>query len=428
MKCTLFIVWAIAGAHRLTAQPAAARVDTIRLTLQQARARALNANPELLAARLDTTIARGELHQAAVVFRSNPTADLLATGGGNGAEVGLTQEIEIFGQRGQRVSAGRAGFERAGAAIANSTRLLIGAIDRSFYRLVSANRRLQLAEEVLALNQRLADVAQRQLAAGEISRLNFNLAVIELGRSRSRALASARERDQTSLELQRLIGVPRERPIEAALDITLHTTRDLTPLGDSVAAFDVERLTQLAMARRPDLLERGAAARQADAQASAVRREAWPNLLVRGASEPRTSGNGRALRPGVGLTLPVFNQNRGAVAARRAAAQQFRLDRDATASRVRTEIATAVAIYRSAAAEVDILESTVLGPARQNRQLLEIAYREGEVGLAELLLIRNQVSDAELGYWTAWLAEREAVAALLEATGTNVEPLKQEQR
>ena len=69
-----------------------------------------------------------------------------------------------------------------------------------------------------------------------------------------------------------------------------------------------------------------------------------------------------------------------------------------------------------------MLESTVLAPARQNRQLLEIAYREGKVGLPVLLLIRNQVIDAELDYWTAWLAEREALATLAEATGANLVP------
>ena len=76
--------------------------------------------------------------------------------------------------------------------------------------------------------------------------------------------------------------------------------------------------------------------------------------------------------------------------------------------------------YTAAAAQVEVLESTVLVPARENRQLLEAAYREGKVGLPVLLLIRNQVIDAEQEYWSAWLAEREALAALAAATGDNV--------
>ena len=62
-----------------------------------------------------------------------------------------------------------------------------------------------------------------------------------------------------------------------------------------------------------------------------------------------------------------------------------------------------------------MLERTVLGPARDNRRLLEAAYREGKVGLPVLLLIRNQVIDAEQDYWTAWLAERVAEADLRAA-------------
>ena len=67
-----------------------------------------------------------------------------------------------------------------------------------------------------------------------------------------------------------------------------------------------------------------------------------------------------------------------------------------------------------------MLEQTVLVPARENRRLLEVAYRAGKVGLPVLLLIRNQVIDAELEYWEAWLAAREALADLAETTGETV--------
>ena len=415
--CTLGI--ATTPVRRVAAQAAGnVRADTVRLTLIDARARAMRGNPELVAARLDTAIAIGELRQATLPLRFNPVADVLGARGGNGVEAGVSQEFELFGQRRARVDARRAGVERATAGVANATRLTIGAVDRTFYRLVSASRRLALADEILALNQRLADVAQRQLTAGEISRLDFNLAVVELGRSRSRMLATRRERAQAALELERLVGLPRGTPIEPVFDPSAHTERDLQPLTDSTDTLDIDRLTQRALGRRPDLGERIAASREAASETALARREALPNLILRAASEPAKGG--RVLRPGLGLTLPVFNFNRGTVAARRAAARQTELERGAVARRVDTDIATAAAAYRSAAEEVDVLEAVVLGPARQNRQLLETAYREGEVGLPVLLLIRNQAIDAELDYWTAWLAEREALAALLEATGDNV--------
>lgn len=412
------------------------RGDTLRLTLSAARSTALRANPSLLAARLDTAVARGELRQASLFIRSNPTVDL-------GFEPGVSQEIEVFGQQATRTTAARAGLARAGANVTNATRLTIGDVDRAFFGLYSAVRRSRLADEVLGLTERIADVAQRQLAAGEIGRLEFNLATVELGRSRARAFAARREREQGVIEMLRLLGLPRDVTLEPVLDTTQHV-----PLEDSTAAapeavsltqnrarapgaavptLDTDSLTALALARRPDLAEREAARRQLEAEATAARREALPNLVVRGVTEPEDQGSGRVLRPGLGLTLPFFNRNRGRSDAFRAAARQAELERSARVATIRAEVAAAVASYQAAATAVQVLETTVLTPARQNRRLVEVAFREGKVGLPELLLIRNQAIDAELDYWTAWLAERNALTSIAEVTSANTDLTAAEQ-
>lgn len=422
---------ALVATRTASAQSARGPSDTLRLTLGAARARALAENPDLAAVRLDTAIALGQLRQARTV-PFNPSTDVLAPAGGNGTEIGVTQEIELFGQRGRRVAAGRAALTRAVAGVSDVARTMVGDVDRSYYRLVSATQRALLADEVLSLNQRLASVAERQLAAGEISRLDYNLAVVELGRSRSRALATRREREQVELDLLRLLGLRAGTHIVADFgdiqDEGLPDSVSGVPRGTHAhaaraARLSADSLTALAMTLRPDLTERGAAIDQARAEAALARREALPNLIGRGVVEPGASG-GQAFRPGVGITLPILNRNRGTIEAREAAARQAELGRAALMIRLRTEIAAEVAAYRSAAEEVEILETTVLAPARQNRQLLETAYREGKVGLPVLLLIRNQVIDAELEYWASWLAERIALADLAEATGENIAPAR----
>lgn len=402
--------------------------DTVRLSLTAARAAAMRSNPEVRAAVLDTAVARGEYRQAGLL-RFNPSADVLAGVGANVAEPSLSQEIELFGQRGTRRAAGRARLDVVRADVVNAQRLTLGAVDRTFYRLVAATRRTELADEVLALNQRLADVAGRQLAAGEISRLDYNLAVVELGRSRALAMGARRDRTQEDIELRRLLGARADVPLQPVIDSSQHpapadSARIIRPDAVSVlglaGALDLDSLTVLALRRRPDLSAAASAVRLATADVAVGRREALPNLVARVASEARNNGTGRVVRPGVGITLPFFNRNQGETEARRAAVTQVTLQREALATRVRAEIAAAVMSYRSAAAQVEVLETTVLAPARQNRQLLETAYREGKVGLPVLLLIRNQVIGAELDYWNAWLAEREAMAALAEATSTNI--------
>ena len=425
LACLIGFSSSIAG------QTPIARRDTLRVTLGTSRARALRANPDLTAARNDTSIARGELRQSGLL-RFNPIADALAPGGGNGVEFGLLQEVELLGQRRARVRVARAGFDRSDAAIANATRVAIGDVDRAFYRLYAAAQQTQLADELLSLNQRLASVAQRQLGAGEISRLDYNFAVVEFGRSRSRALVARREREEIALEFRRLLGVAETAEVEPVLDSTTQHTHRPDSLANVIGGeetsltnaptFDIDSLIALALGRRPDLAERTAAVRQRQAQASLARREALPNLVLRLSSE-QDLGATRSVRPGVGITLPVFNLNQGDVQARRAEARQAELDRAALITRLRTEIANAVSRYRSAFLEVEVLETTVLEPARQNRQLLETAYREGKVGLPVLLLIRNQVIDAEREYWASWLAERVALADLAEALATNINEL-----
>jgi outer membrane protein TolC len=94
---------------------------------------------------------------------------------------------------------------------------------------------------------------------------------------------------------------------------------------------------------------------------------------------------------------------------------------DATQLQVRTEVMDALQAYRAAAEELEVFEASVLGPAAQNQALLETAYVEGKLDLETLLLIRNQLLDAELGYWEAWARHREAWGLLRGATGSVLE-------
>lgn len=412
------------------AQPTAS-ADTMRVTLAAARRLAVEANPDLLASSLERSIAAGRLQQARTVLL-NPSGDVLAPAGGNGLELGVSQELEVFGQRGVRVASANAALSRATALVLNTRRLTIGDVDRTFYRLVVQKQRTLLADTVLDLNKRVSAIAVRQLAAGEISRLDYNLAVIEHGRSRSRALSARRERDEIALDFALLLGVGPRVVVDPVLDPSQHPPateaepmpgRDARALVEAGEKLRSDSLVTIALSRRADLAASAALIEQTRADVSLGRREAMPNVLARAVTEPNGASSGRVLRGGFGLTLPIFNRNRGEIASRRATLRQAEIQHAGLEARVRTEVNQAIAAYRAAAAEVEVLETTVLPPARQNRQLLESAYREGKVGLPVLLLIRNQVIDAELDYWSAWLAERDALATLAEITGQNLSGL-----
>ena len=151
-------------------------------------------------------------------------------------------------------------------------------------------------------------------------------------------------------------------------------------------------------------------------------RQAFPNPVLRAVVEQPTKGGPSTLRPGIGFTLPFLNRRQGEREALRAAIRQADLERASTAATIRSEVARAAAAYRSASSELAALEGAVLVPARQNRQLAEVAHREGKIGVPVLLIVQNQAIDAELEYWNAWLALRLALTDLAAVTADNSPP------
>lgn len=420
--------------------------DTVRLTAAEVVRLSLTQEPAFLAWRIETSIARGGLRQARV-FRFNPDVTIAAPGAGlsgvrNPLEATLMGEFEIAGQRGLRTSAARIGVTQATERVQNAAREGVAAATVAFYRALSADRRLAVTRDGLELATRLQQAVRVQVREGEISSLEGTLAEIEFGRARARVLEAERLANASLLELQRITGLgpnatvrledptaPASPPFSflnpdsvdaSVLPVDADSMARLASATDTVPSpptLDVDSLVRLALEQRPDLAAATALIRQAEAHVSLARREALPNLRVGALAERVPSERGYRIGPAVGISLPLWNRNQGLVEERRALVRQARLQRDAMELRVRTDVETAVRSYRAAWQEAATFELTVRQPARVNSARLETAFRAGKIALPTLLLLRNQLLDAELGYWDAWLARQDALTRLEAATG-----------
>jgi cobalt-zinc-cadmium efflux system outer membrane protein len=401
----------------LLAPPAEAEAqaagDTLRLTLPEARELALRQNPELLAVRQELPAAAGAMRQARLFFVQNPTLEAEGqpegqeAGGPRDYRLGIEQEVEWAGQRGLRVAAARSGVQSAAGLVADAARRTTTAVTVAYLSAIAAERRLALAREILALDEQLLAAVTRQLELGDVSGLELNLARIEVGRGRTRVLRAERDRTGAVLDLLRELGL--EPDTAVALE-------DPDAPGPDARTLDPDSLVALALLRRPDLAVRAAEAERLEAQSRLVRREALPNLALRAGTEAE-DGEDPRLVLGVGLPLPLFNRNQGIAAELDARVRQARLERRALEARIRTEVEQALRSYASASRAAAVFEEEVLAQARENQRLLETAYRGGKVGLAELLLIRNQLFETEAEYWDAWQARGAALAELEAATG-----------
>lgn len=405
----------------LEAQPTTARgegslpqdrpSDTAALTLAEARSLALARNPHYLAALQRLEAARGDL-TAARTYPFNPQAEIegpgsLSAGGPQRWEARLAQEVEWAGQGGLREDAADAGVRATAGEALDEARLLLAEVEGSYVALAAAEERLTLAREIEGLNARLVEAVRIELAEGEISVLEANLAEIEAARARARVLEVGREVAGLELALGRLLGFPPETAerIDASSAVELPTRVEEASLAVATA-----------LATRPDLRAARTAVERAESLRRLAGREALPNLHVAGIAEREAPGAEPRFGISVGVPIPLFDRNQGLRVRREAEIERSALEAQAVELRVRTEVQDALRSFRTSEEELEIFREDVLAPVRENQDLLEIAYREGKLDLSALLLLRNQLLDAELDYWEAWERNRAAAVALRSAT------------
>lgn len=387
--------------------------DTVRLTVDAVRRLVLTNDPGYLAAREETAIARGALRQASIL-PFNPDLSLAAPGTGptaprNPLEVTLSQELEWAGQRGLRRRAASTALMGARAAVSNTARERMAEASGGFYSAEASERRLDVMRASAELGRRLLEAVQLQLREGEISALEANLAEIESGRAQARVINEQRQLTARQVELKRALGLPPE----AVVVIESTTSADSVSIAPAVPDSQVSS----AILQRADIRTLDALVGAIGLRAQLARREALPNVRLGLYVEQMPNEAGLRYGPAIGFGIPLWNRNQGTTDMLTARRRQLELERREAILRARAEIVTAANSYASAASEVATYARTVLQPARTNSGLLETAYRAGKLPLTTLLLLRNQLLDAELGYWDAWLTRQRALVDLESALG-----------
>jgi outer membrane protein, heavy metal efflux system len=406
---------AASDAQSTPPQPTDPTGDTLFLSVDQAQLRALTNNPELVATRRLQQVAEGRLRQAGV-FRFNPQVSFRSEQVGAGRtfeayEAELSQELEWAGQRGLRKRSAEYELEGTGARVRDAERRTRALAARAFYRALGARSRVELAEDILGLNERLVVAVSDLLEAGSISVMEANLARIESGRARTRVLEERRDANTALLELRRTLGLPDTQPVRLSPDV---------PTPPEASRLDPDSLVRVAMARRPDLDVVASRIEAGRSLVSLARRQRIPNVLLSVPFDRLEGPGSEKLGIGVGVSIPLWNRNQGTVAQLEADVARSRSEMDAVRVAVRTEVFDAYQRYVSAGEEEAISRTSVLEPARLNQSLLDEAFRSGKIDLTTLLLVRNELLDAELDYWDSWLEQR---LELVRLTAVTAEPL-----
>ncbi|NOK02335.1 MULTISPECIES: TolC family protein [Myxococcus] len=382
------------------------------LTMEQSVTLALEHSPRLIEGRAEAAAARAQWEGADLPLQSNPQlqasvgprlrdeADTLEL------NVGISQQLEIFGQRRARKDAARAAMEAGRFRLESLQVELAADVRQAFGRALAAEQSLRLSDDALGLAEEGRKVAKERLEAGAASHIEMNIATVERGRAQQEKVRATRLRLQALAELKLLLGMDPNEDI--TLDHALRT--EVTPQP----ALSV--LVERASSQRQDVKAARAEWEAARAELRFASRDALPRPSV-GLAYGREE-NDTIIQGTLNIDLPVFNRNqaeRGASVARERRAQQ-RLA--ATERFVRAEVELALSRYQSAQAAAELFDAEVLAALQENLNLVTEAYRAGKVDSLQLLIIRREALDGRRGYIEALEELNAAHAQFLKVMGT----------
>ncbi|MHA0337296.1 TolC family protein [Sphingomonas aquatilis] len=335
----------------------------------------------------DVAKARGLAEQARA--RPNPTINVYAENFiGDLARNARDQEqitgqidlpIELGGKRSSRIAAGEAGIVAAQARGQNGRLLYATELARAYAGAEIADRRIALAED--EVEEATADLkaARALVGAGKEARLRQIQAETELN-TLDADLETARA--QKVAALARLSALAGSSALFTGVAESLLDRMNARPASGPI---DPMQATTVKVADA----EREAAARAVTVQ----QRLAIPNVTaIVGVRQLRVA-SGPALVAGVGIPLPLFDRNRGNIAAARAELQGA--EARAAVAKLDAEAGSraALALVEAADRKADAAQRT-MATAEEGYRLARIAYQAGKSPLIELLAARHNLGVA----------------------------------
>jgi outer membrane protein, heavy metal efflux system len=359
------------------------------MTLDQALARARQRAPQILAAQDRIDEARGRLRGASILLQENPTFEVSAgprlsqSGNVTDYDVSLGQSFELGGRRASRIAGAQAAVERETATSRDVLRRLLRDVSFGFVRSLAAKERLRLAEASSTIAAELFQSMNRRYQAGDVPILDVNLARNSAARARAEVSSAQAAYASAVGDLRVLLGMSAIESLDLTGDLHDRRRFDLPPL--------------LAHAgERPDLRALEAERREAQADVRLGDGLRWPTIAP-AFSYKRDSGD-RVVQGGVSFTLPAFSRGQELQVVGQARGRRLDRELDATRRSIAVEVSTAYDVYNHQVAAVEELERDALPSLDENETLARRSFEEGEIGLAELLLVRRDAFETRTVY------------------------------
>ena len=321
----------------------------------------------------------------------------------------IDQLVERGNKQELRVSAAKRLETASVEDLADTLRQQRLALRGAYYDLLLAQDRLAISADTAALYQRSLQAAELRLKAGDIASSDVARIRVDALRAQNDANGAEADRRRAQLALAYLIGAEKD----AAL---LHAA-DAWPAPQALAASDIDALIE----SRPDV--RAARTR---VEAAATARDLARSLRTRDVSVgaqfdhypvnpayAATSGAGTGNTWGLFVSVPLFSRYyyEGEIAQAESAYNAAADSLERTRALARADIARARSDVAAAAERLARYQDSMLAEAKKSADSAEFAYKNGAIGVMDLLDARRTLRAIQLDAAAAQADHAKALAA-----------------
>lgn len=360
------------------------------ISLPQALSTAMDANPDLAAARQEIGIADGARKQAGLIPNPEISYEMEDTRRDTSTTtVTLSQTLELGGKRGARVDVATYGQTVAQLELDRRVNGLRADVVQAFYAALRAQTGLDLAKQSLDLTERGLRIVDGRVRAGKSSPVEATRAQVQLAEARLQVRRAETEKATTYQQLAQITGS----------SVTVFDRLESPTLSPGLPPRTDVLLAKLD--QTPEMRQAVVQIDQSDASLGSEKAQRIPNLTVSVGSQYDRSVRERVNVVGLSMPLPLFDRNQGNILSASRRADQARDMRNAVELRLRSETQTALNQWSTAMQEVESYDKTILPSAQQAVDTATRGFEMGKFGFIEvldaqrtLILARGQYLDS----------------------------------
>ncbi len=382
------------------------------LTLEEAWRLAEEANRDLRRARANVAGADGQLKDTQAPIWNNPvlstehtrrrvTPTVPSDDRFSEWNLGLSQTFEVAGQQGHRRQAAQLDLDASREDVEEVRREIRAAVEQRFTRVLELQRRLELERDGLKLIQEAAAAVGKRVRAGEDSRLDGNLAAVEAERAQNQLSLLSEQLREARAELAALLQLPPASFPEVSGELNVSSRN-----------YSLDELLSRA-ATQPRVRSLTLREEAAHSKLALERASVYPDVtvgLTTGREGP-ADGRERLTMLSVSMPLPLFKRNAAGIGKATSELTQAQIERGATIRDVEAQVRALWQKLESVRARLKRLTESVLPTLDENQRLSTVAFRAGEIGLLQLVVVNRQLIDAR----------RDHLEALAELVQTRIE-------